>query len=252
MFPPARGPACLSDLRIDMWLAGDLLADGSALARAHLASCATCTARVEAIRAVREGTAPSVTAGLEGLRRAAADKRPPAASRWRVRLWTGAMATGALLLVVATGRHREHASVDGSTRIKGGAHLGFYVSHNGDLRRGGPGEFVNPGDRVRFTLTTQGPFHVAVIGVDAAGAVTVFYPADGQPPGALPAGRDVALPRATELDATLGPETITAFFCEAPVDLVAAQRALQLDPRQAPPPAGCQVDRVTWTKERPR
>jgi hypothetical protein len=234
MIRPA--PDCLSDLRIDRMLAGDLDGRESEQARDHAARCAACAARVAAFQAARAATPPDV----ETIRRIAA--AAPARRRWRG-LWPSlgmALAVGTAALVVAV--RPRGATVD-ATRTKGPAHLGFFVKHGDDVRRGGAGERVSPGDLVRFVVSTPQPAHLAIVGVDARGAASTYFPPAGAA-DSVAAGADIELPRATLLDDTLGPETVAAFFCERPVDLT----ALRADPRSTPP--GCTVDRIDWVKVR--
>ena len=75
-----RTPDCLSDLRIDRLIAGDLEGRERDGARDHLAICATCAARVTAFEAARAVTPPD----LETIRRIAAASPPR--RPWR-RLW---------------------------------------------------------------------------------------------------------------------------------------------------------------------
>jgi hypothetical protein len=242
-------PDCLSDLRIDRLLAGDLDGRESERARAHAAGCAACSARVCAFEAARAAPAPD----LETIRRIAAAVPAPSPaprSRWRA-LWPSlalAAAAGTAALIVAVRpvprgatEAAPGAAPGDATRIKGGARLGFFVKHGDAVRRGGPGEPVVAGDLVRFVVSTPRPAHLAIVGLDARGVGSVYFPAPGAA-DTVAAGTDVELPRATRLDDTLGPETVAAFFCERPVDLA----AVRADPRSAPP--GCTVDRLDWVK----
>ena len=236
-----RAPGCLSDLRIDRWLAGELAPAEEASARAHTEGCVACTGRRRDIQAARDaGVDP---AGLEAIRRAAAAGAGDESARRR-RLWPP------LVLALGFSGIAAFALFRGPdppfVRPKGGPQLGFFVKHGEAVRRGGPGEVVTPGDLVRFTYTSAAPAYLAIVGLDAAGVITVYFNGAAE---RLPAGRDVALPRSTLLDDTLGSEAVQAFFCAGPIDLAAAQRAVQGDPRQAPVPAGCTVDRLVWNKE---
>ena len=235
-----RAPDCLSDLSIDRMLAGDLDGGARARARDHVAGCAACAARVATFETARAATPPD----LEAIRRiAAASPAPAARRRWRG-LWPSlglALAAGAAVVVVAV-RPLAPGS-DDATRTKGPARLGFFVKHGDAVRRGGADESVSPGDLVRFVVSTPRPAHLAIVGLDARGAASVYFPVAGVA-DSVAAGTDVELPRATLLDDTLGPETVAAFFCERPVDLA----AVRARPRSTPP--GCTVDRLDWMKVR--
>jgi hypothetical protein len=239
-----RRPECLSDLRIDRMLAGDLDGGERERARDHIADCTACASRVAAIEAARAATPPH----LEAIRRIAA--APPA--RFARRTWGWpllgvALAAGAAMLVVVVRPHAPRPggggeqATDEATRLKGSAHLGFFVKHGNFVRRGGPGEPVSPGDLVRFVVSTPRPAHLAIVGVDERAVASVYFPVAGAA-DTVPAGTDVELPRATLLDDTLGGETIAAYFCERAIDL----GPLRAHPNSAPP--GCTVDRFDWVK----
>ena len=162
------------------------------------------------------------------------------------------MGAAALVLVA---RSPEPQPPDTGTRIKGGARIGFFVKHGEAVRRGGPGELVNPGDLVRFTAASAQPAHLTIIGVDAAGAVSVYFPVNGGADDVAP-GNEIELPRATALDDTLGSETVHAIFCARPLDAAAseaARAALRANPQATPPvplASGCTTDTLVWTKVR--
>src|SRR5689334_709285 len=90
---PARGPACLSDLALDRWQAGELEAPAIAAAEAHVGGCARCAGRLAAVRriaapapraipsAVDSATAPRPVPSAAGTASTgdAASAKPPAA-----------------------------------------------------------------------------------------------------------------------------------------------------------------------------
>jgi len=205
--------ACLSDLRIDELLAGELPADDAAAATAHVAGCARCRARRGELFADRA----AFRAALPALHR---------------RRWVGTAAMAALAAAGVAILLRDPAA---ATRTKGGARLGVVVVHGDAMRRGGPGERVHPGDTLSYLVTTAEPVHVAVIGRDAAGRVTTYVPFER-----VPAGREVQLSLATVLDGTLGVEQLYGVFCAEPVALADPDRA----------PAGCVIDRIAIEKVR--
>lgn len=68
---------CLSDLRIDQWLGGELGAAAARALEAHAARCATCAARVETLTAARDGFAAApVPPALATAFAQAAEARP--------------------------------------------------------------------------------------------------------------------------------------------------------------------------------
>jgi len=215
---------CLSDLRLDELVAGELAADTVAAAADHVAGCARCRAREGALAADRARFQAAL----------------PVIGRRRRSPWRAAVvgiAAAAAVVVVAT---LPPGEPDG-TRAKGGAHLGFVVVHGGAMRVGAIGEVVHPGDTLQYLVTARDAAYVTVLGRDAAGRVTTYVPAERVAPG-----RDVPLAIATRLDGSLGREEIVAVFCPEAI-AVATIAAPQVEPPDAPPP-GCTLDRLPIEK----
>ncbi|MFT3916642.1 MAG: DUF4384 domain-containing protein [Anaeromyxobacteraceae bacterium] len=228
--------ACHSALHLDRWLAGALPAPEAAALAAHVEGCARCGDAVAELRAARADPLPPLRAP------AAVAGPAPAPPRRRGALVPAAAAAlaaaAAVLLVVGPGPVE---------RTKGGAvALGMWVQHGGEVRRAGPGEAVAPGDAVRFSVTTPWPAYVAVLSVDAAGRASVYYP-DGATAAPVAPGTDVALPLATRLDGTAGPERIVGLFCERAIALEPVRAGLEQGDAGAVP-AGCQETRWSFVK----
>jgi hypothetical protein len=233
-FANAAWPACLSSLRLDRWIAGELAPRDAEDVRAHVAACARCGAAAESLRAGRDVALPPL---------GAAAPEPRGASRIRrlggVLGLAGALAAAAVLVFVRAGGPRE--------RTKGpGVSLAMYVQHGEAIRRAGPGEVVAPGDALRFAVTAPAPAFVAVLSVDAAGRASVYFPA-GARAEPVTAGTDVPLPLATRLDATLGRERVVGLFCDHPALLEPVRAALEGTAADAVP-AGCTVTRWDFEK----
>jgi anti-sigma factor RsiW len=210
--------ACLSDLRLDELIAGELAADAAVAAADHMAGCPQCRAREEALAADRGRFRAALPA-------VAQRRRAP----WRAAA-VGIAAAAAVVIVVAALPRGE--PVD-TTRSKGGAHLGFVVVHGGAMRVGATGEAVRPGDTLQYLVTTEDAAYVTVLGRDAAGRLTTYVPTDR-----VAAGHNVQLPVATRLDGSLGREEVVAVFC--PEDTpIGSLRAL---------PEGCTIDRLAIEK----
>lgn len=208
--------ACLSDLRLDELLAGELAGDAAADAADHVAGCERCRAREHALAADRDrfrAAPPSIARRRAGRRIAIAG--------------VGVAAAAAVVMMLL-----PRGDGDG-TRSKGGAHLGFVVQHGGAMRVGAIGEVVHPGDTLSYLVTARAPGYVTVLGRDAAGRVATYVPTTR-----VVAGRDVELPIATRLDATLGREEIVAVFCAEAIAIASVED----------PPAGCTIDRLAIEK----
>jgi hypothetical protein len=103
-------------------------------------------------------------------------------------------------------------------RTKGEFSLSSYVLHPESATAGTLhlGEPLHPGDRLQFRYNGSKSGHLAVVAVDSAGKVSIYYPPG---PQAVPveAGHDIPLSSAVELDGTLGREVIVGVRCERPV-----------------------------------
>lgn len=220
-----RSPGCLSRLHVDQLLNGEL--EDREDRQRHCASCPRCTALLAAHR--RE-------------RAAFAIPRARAPRRWTI----GVAAAAAVLGVWLVARVRDDGGHDGdATRAKGKPALSFYVKHGEAVREGGPGEVVMPGDAVNFTVSADAPAFVAIISVDGAGKVSVYYP-DGPTAAAIRAGRDQVLPRSVLLDDTLGLERVAAAFCDRPLAVAELAAAVA----RGATPSGCVLDGLTLDKRR--
>ncbi len=228
----AAWPACLSALRLDRWMAGELGPAESDEVRAHTAGCERCASAVEALRAARNVTLPPL-----------AIARPPARRAFRIRAFVtmaaGFAAAAGLVLVLRTEAPAE--------RTKGaGVGLGMYVLHGGAVRRAVPGEEVAPGDSVRFAVTTPEPAYVAVLSLDPAGRASIYFP-EGTRAAPVAAGTGAPLPLATRLDGTVGEERVLGVFCDRPVELEPLRAGLEAGGGGAIP-EGCKVTRWRFVK----
>lgn len=226
---PARPEACLSDLSLDRLRIGELASAEADEAQRHLAGCAECASRLEALRddASRFSDAiwPAREAQLVQRRARRGWARPASIS--------AISALAASVLVVLAWPSQP------AMRTKGADALALFVRHSdGRVESVLPGGRLSPGDVIRFEVTSDRAGVVTVLGIDAAQAVTPYVPASALGPG-LAAGRSWILDEAIELDGTLGPERIVAVVCEAErakADLLAeARRALAAangDPRR--------------------
>lgn len=222
-----REETCLSDLRLDRLLAGELADAGSA---AHLAGCADCRARRAALEAER----------------ASFSLPPPVRLKRRRPRWLPALAPLAAAAAIVIWYAGRDAELPG-TRTKGGHRLGFYVARDGAVSRGADGDELHPGDEIRLALSATAPGFAVIASVDGGGAVSIYHP-EGPRAAAIAVGEDQALDGSLLLDHTVGPETLHAFLCDEPVPVAEVRAAVAAGHTRI---AGCRVDTLRWVV-RPR
>ena len=238
-----RGDGCVSDLRFDRMLAGEMDAAGVAEVRSHAAACAVCAAR---LREIEVDAAPLPPLPVRG--RARAPRTP-----WFRRAFAlpafGLAAAAAVILLLVMRRGDGGGGDDGGTRLKGSAHLSLFVSHGGQVRPAGPGDIVAPGDQLQLTYTAARATYLAVLSVDGARQASVYFPDDAPRAWRAEPGADVPLPRSTILDEVLGRETLYLLTCDKAVEL--APLLATLAAGRAPSAHGCSIETVELEKRAP-
>jgi hypothetical protein len=131
------------------------------------------------------------------------------------------------------------------------------VKHqDGHVETLAPNGRVRPGEAIRFLVTAGRPGHLVILGLDAAGKVSV-YVADGDEPHPIDRGAKQAMPGSIVLDATPGAERLIALECAARFPVATAvdagRRSLERaarDPRRAGALdlPGCQEAALTMDK----
>jgi hypothetical protein len=108
---------------------------------------------------------------------------------------------------------------------------------------------VAAGDSIRFEVKSPESGYVAVVGRDAKGVVTVYYPYGGTTAERYDAGQTV-LPGAIILDDTLGREDLFVLHSTRPFGLEWALRALETgQPLKEAAPQGVSVGSTFLTKK---
>jgi hypothetical protein len=231
---PLSWNTCLSALRLDRWMMGELDATDTEAVGTHVSSCASCSTALAGMRGVREEVrAFPIPAALT---RPAPRRRVPTA------------AVAGLGLALAASLVLVLRSPPAAERAKGsGLALTMYVQHGGEVRRAAPGEHVSPGDAVRFAVSTPTTAYVAVLSLDPVGKASVYFP---QAPRAaeVRAGTEIPLPTGTRLDGTTGEERLLGIFCGTPVELEPIRVSLERGQDVSPLPADCQGLRWSFVK----
>jgi hypothetical protein len=265
-----RGENCLSDLCLDRWSRGELTGQALQQTESHLAQCAPCRARRDALFCDAEAFALNaprfeVLLGAElkqGVEHRQASRLVPIkqllSQHWRWMAVASSLAVAAsLLLVMVPDRHpedvggivRPSSSDKNATRIKGGKRLLFHVLRGGEVTPGQSGQTVRPGDALRFSVSTMERAYVTVLSVDGAGVVSIYHP-QGQKNDLIEPGSLRTLSTAVKLDATLGKELLYGIFCSTPVAPSVLRDILEKAPGAPRFPDGCDIDVLTVAKER--
>jgi hypothetical protein len=219
----ARPAGCPSDFVLDQLVAGDLAgAPAEIIARRHVADCTRCSARLAAFQAVEVPPFSELGArSSEGPRLRL--------KSFVITLAAAALAGGIALYAASKSGEAPRAALE-VTRAKGALALSVIVRReSGEVTRLAPLGAVHPGDSLRFELASAEPGFAAVLGVDAAGAVTPYVPACGAL-RSLAGGPPVALDETIVADDTLGTERLVAVVCREPMPVAelvsSASRAL--------------------------
>lgn len=246
----SRTESCLSDLQLDQLRVDELDAARAMAARTHIAECERCHARAEALAAADEAELPPL-------------ELPTAAAPEPRRWWRPALASLAAAAAIAivvwpqpessteapaapTTAQGEPASP--TTRSKGTKPtLSLFVRREGAVVPAHDLEFLVPGDTLGFTYSSTRTRHLAILGRDGAGLVSVYLPS-------LPinAGSAVQVGDGIELDDTLGEELVYGIFCDEPLAPEALRATIEAAPLAPVAPTGCDVVTLRNTKRKAR
>jgi hypothetical protein len=124
--------------------------------------------------------------------------------------------------------------------------LGFSIRRGDKVVRGTSGDLVYPGDRIRFTYSSERPAQFALLR-GSQDRARIDFPR-GSMTVPLPAARDAALDIEVELDKLAGTERVFGLFCEAPVVLEPLRTSVQKE-GDLPKLPGCRMDVLTLQKK---
>jgi hypothetical protein len=237
---------CLSDLAFDELHAGELGVTSAQRAEEHVAACARCRDRRQALLAAQRDFLEQYPTAPNLARRPAPRKGP---RTYAVLVASLALAAAAVALVVRPRHEPEGARAALETRSKGGARLSFHVKRSDRIFEGADRERVKAGDQLRFSVANAPERHVAVFSRDGSGAATVYYPSEPTSRALGPAS-ETALDAAVELDATVGEETLVGVFCDSEFALEPLRAALEHTGR-VPTMPGCTIDELRIFKDPP-
>jgi hypothetical protein len=146
------------------------------------------------------------------------------ARRPQRRRWLAVPAFALVVLAIALWRWPRPPDLG----IKGdasGASWQVFAHRDGRTFAVRDGAELAPGDRIRFVVLPAGARYVLVVSVDGAGAVTIYYPYNGERSAAIDGDR-VELADSIVLDAAPGPERLYALLSDEPLAAAAVKAPL--------------------------
>lgn len=244
---PARGH--FGELRLRRFAAGELVGDEHDAVSTHVAGCAGCGRRLEALRGEQNAFERQISFDrfAAGVERAA---RVPAPAPVVVRWWgrpantrsfvavfsLGAVAATAALVITARplfemARERTAANEARSiNHLKGGEHASLTVRvappDEGQQRTAAVNgvETLGVGERLRIGVRAAGRRYLFAISIDDQGVVTPLYPEVGISVALPPASDLQYLPDAIELTGR-GRERLVVVLTDEPTELDIMKRA---------------------------
>lgn len=256
-----QSACCASDLRLDRLLAGELPASDAAALRVHLAECAPCHARHEALQRehrVLAAQLPALT--LPGYSRAPGSAPAPdrrlERQRSAHRLWPVAASLAAAVALWAVVQERTSPqrlavnapSTADATRTKGSSavQLDWTIQRGSEVFLARPEDVLHPGDALRFGVRASRGGYAAVLSLDSERRSTVYH--DWV---AVAAGERQLLPGAVALDGVLGDEHLYAVVCDRSSALGELEAAIRRWPARPELPPDCVADHHVLRKGRP-
>jgi len=202
--------------------------------RAHLAACARCTERYEAVRSEADAFDDALPAALQGL----VDPPEPVATPAHWAIWLRRLAPAAAALAAAAvalfalPMLRADPASELTTRTRGELpQLEVWVAAPEGPRPLREGEALAAGDRVQLLYNARGAERVGLAGRDGTGEVEVYGVLTPPSPGLHPA------PFGLALDDAPGPQVFFAVPGGPDLQADAVERTV----REVPLPHGVQV-----------
>jgi hypothetical protein len=216
--------------QLEQLVANDLRATVHPALRVHLAACDPCSMRKRALEAARARFLAAYPAAdfARAVVEQAAQPEPPPRRRWQG--WSApgvlASAAGSLAIGAAALLWFSRAPAPPAIRLKGGVSLQAFAKHAGRTSALRDGDALAPGDQLAFEYALDRPRYLLLLGIDDAGAITRYFPADSSGAAPLAATPRAQLPVGIELDARKGQERLYALFSAAALDEAEARGAL--------------------------
>lgn len=205
--------SCLDDVTLEKV---SVAKEPEASVAAHLAGCASCTARLSRMRQENETFRRFVfPATVDAVTNSVA---PP---KWRLGLLVFApVALAAVLLfIIRTAPADDYVGMKG----KGALTLDvFTLDATGAAVRLGETARVDAGAALRFQVRPASPCYLWLVSTDATGQVSRLYPSEGE---AVLVAEATTLPGGATLDGLAGPERLFAVCTPAPLPFEVVEQA---------------------------
>lgn len=155
-------------------------------------------------------------------------EKKPAASWWRWIFAGGALAAAAAAVLVLVGRRDSGTTTGDDIGVKGDSiTLVVHAADTDGSHKLASGDAIAPGTRIRFEVGAPRRGYITVIGFDARGATTVYYPYGGAEAAVYDPTTGGLLPGAIAVDATPGAEKYFAVFSEQPFSVESVAPSVQ-------------------------
>lgn len=264
----SRSEACPSEFALDSWLAGELQGTDAAQMRAHCDGCEPCGAYVathaRGLAAIPGLDADAMFAQILRGAEARPEVAPAAPARERPSLgerlrslfsishlgWVAAAGAAAVALFVLRARPPAvDPDGDPGLRMKGTLALEVVRKTPEGAQVMVSDDAFDPSDEIRFVITTPTAGRVAVVGVEASGALYPAWPLpDHHANPVRPAGKAQALEGAVQLDGKPGRETLYLVLCPEAVEPECASAGADQPPHCA---EGCRSTAFVVRKSAP-
>jgi len=210
----------ISRFTLERWLTGELPEEAAHEAKQHVEACGECQSRTEAIRADQAVFAeeiPYANFRIEHEQRMTRRGKKGARRLW---LLVPALAAAAAGLLVFALPEDPVAPIE---RIKGpGVALSLFGAAGEPLPSGR--DFA-AGSRIQLAYDAGPHAFLALVGIDAAGNVSTYYPERGTRLAPLPSAEEGLFPFGLELDDTRGIERFFLVLADRPEPLTAVLAA---------------------------
>ena len=236
---------------------GELPAAEAARVRARLEARGE-TARLAALelsdKEILQAHPPAAVAGEVHRRARLPETRRPAMT-WRSAVFSGvALSAAAMAVLFALTRSPRQTTAGLEepeiTTIKGlEPRLAIYRQQDKRAERLADGATARPGQVLQLAYVVAGRGYGLIASVDARHTVTLHLPESAGQAVRLQSGKEIALPRAFELDATPGFERFVFVTSDSPFDSAAVVAALR--PNGPPLPTALTMTALTIRKETP-